>query len=144
MPSPPPLWRRSKGKTYEAEENTEGNKKATLRIIFPRATVIFMAEEVGFEPTRQVWARLHALQACAFDLSATPPHSRCALYGLLLAERVGFEPTGRFSTAQTISSRPPSTARPPLRIIAPENYFFRFSRKKSCKSLLHSSSRTPR
>ena len=31
-----------------------------------------MAEGVGFEPTTRLW-RVHALQACALDHSATPP-----------------------------------------------------------------------
>lgn len=33
-----------------------------------------MAEEEGFEPSRQVWARQHAFQACALNHSATPPY----------------------------------------------------------------------
>ncbi len=32
-----------------------------------------MAEEEGFEPSRQVLAHQHAFQACALNHSATPP-----------------------------------------------------------------------
>ena len=36
-----------------------------------------MAERVGFEPTKRFCSRLLALQASAFDRSATSPHANC-------------------------------------------------------------------
>ncbi len=81
-----------------------------------------MAEKEGFEPTEPHGS--DALQAPAFDHSATSPHNgryyitvfQVCQTGktFLLAEKVGFEPTGR-QAAQLISSQSPSTTRPPLR-----------------------------
>lgn len=90
-----------------------------------------MAEKEGFEPTEPRGS--DALQAPAFDHSATSPHAtaniisqlfRIAIPGkpiFLLAEKVGFEPTGQ-QAAQLISSQSPSTTRALLRT---EKYYTR-------------------
>ena len=80
-----------------------------------------MAEKVGFEPTGPLGP--DALQAPAFDHSATSPHATASIISQLfwnatrsfyLAEKVGFEPTEQ-QAAQLISSQSPSTTRALLR-----------------------------
>ena len=53
-------------------------------------------------------ARTHAFQACSFNRSDISP-GYLNQYTVLMAERVGFEPT-RPVTAYSISSRAPSTS----------------------------------
>ncbi len=64
---------------------------------------IKMAEEEGFEPSRQVLAHQHAFQACALNRSATPP-------GIIWRRGWDSNPRDGFGTAYPISSRAPSTS----------------------------------
>ena len=74
--------------------------------------LIIMAESRGFEPLaahhRKRFPTVHHRPLGQLSVLMKKVH----LY--LLAERVGFEPTWQLITAKTISSRPPSTTRPPL------------------------------
>ncbi len=57
---------------------------------------IKMAEEEGFEPSRQVLAHQHAFQACALNRSATPPDILQWRRGWDSNPRDGVKPPTRF------------------------------------------------